>query len=114
MNWADLEDAETAAVLEHWRKLGQFRRDHPAVGAGEHQRLRFAPYVFSRTLEIGGAVDQIIVALDLEPGPKTVFVYGLLEEGAELVDAYSGVRATVTDGEVTVDSEYDMILLERG
>ncbi len=112
MNWSDLEGGgETAAVLEHWRKLGRFRKDHPAVGAGEHQRLRVVPYVFSRTLEMGGARDQVIVALDLGAGPKTISVYGLFPEGTELVDAYSGATAVVTGNEVTIDSEFDVLLL---
>ncbi len=55
MNWTDLErGGTTAEVLEHWRKLGTFRRAHPAVGAGEHRRLQAAPYIFSRTLETAG------------------------------------------------------------
>ena len=69
------------------------------------------PYVFSRTLEMGGARDQVIVALDLGAGPKTISVYGLFPEGTELVDAYSGTAALVTGNEVTIDSEFDVLLL---
>ena len=59
MNWHSLERGSyTLEILEHWRKLGQFRQAHPAVGAGEHQRLRAEPYIFSRTLEVGNATDR--------------------------------------------------------
>jgi alpha-amylase len=34
MNWSDLQrGGRTAEILRHWRRLGQFRRAHPAVGA---------------------------------------------------------------------------------
>jgi alpha-amylase len=112
MNWAVLErGANGVELLEHWRKLGQFRRAHPAVGAGEHQRLRVDPYIFSRTLELGGATDRVIVAMDLEAGPKSVFVYGLFPEGTELLDAYSGVKGTVVDGEVALETDFGLVLL---
>ena len=48
MNWVDQTRPEIVELLEHWRKLGQFRARHPAIGAGRHQRLSTAPYAFSR------------------------------------------------------------------
>ena len=51
MNWRALElDSTTRRILEHWRKLGEFRRDHPAVGAGAQRTLQAKPYIFTRTL----------------------------------------------------------------
>ncbi|MGB6150551.1 MAG: alpha-amylase family glycosyl hydrolase, partial [Pricia sp.] len=39
MNWDELDSLpQTQKVLEHWRKLGKFRHDHLAVGAGKHLR----------------------------------------------------------------------------
>ena len=116
MFWGAQEGpAYTAKILAHWRKLGQFRHAHPAVGAGEHERLRVEPYIFSRSLEKDGfVIDRVIVAMDLEAGPKTIFVYGLFPDGAELRDAYSGASGTVTDGEITLDTDYDMVLLSTG
>jgi alpha-amylase len=104
-----------AEILAHWRKLGQFRHAHPAVGAGEHQRLRVEPYVFSRTLEKNGfVIDRVIVAMDLDAGPKTIFVYGLFPDGTELLDAYSGKTAFVTNGEITLDTDFGLVLLSEG
>ena len=39
-------------ILEHWQKLGSFRKKHAAVGAGTHRRLDSpaGTYAFSRTL----------------------------------------------------------------
>jgi energy-coupling factor transporter ATP-binding protein EcfA2 len=50
MNWEDIKNnPETQKLLEHWQKLGQFRRNHPAVGAGFHKMISNSPYWFSRT-----------------------------------------------------------------
>jgi len=112
MNWKDLEGGgEAAAILEHWQKLGQFRRAHPAVGAGEHHMLQEEPYMFSRTLETEGFSDRVLVAMDLPEGEKTIPVFGVFPDGAELVDAYSGETGTVTNGEITFETDYDLVLL---
>jgi alpha-amylase len=59
MNWSDLAaGGRTGEVLRHWRALGRFRRAHPAIGAGVHQVLQASPYVFSRTLDLGGTTDR--------------------------------------------------------
>jgi len=114
MNWGDLDRGDsTAAILRHWRKLGQFRHDHPAVGAGVHQRLQAAPYIFSRTLQADGIDDQVLVALDLAPGDKTVPVFGLFPDGSELLDSYSGTRGRVSGGNVTFTTPYGLLLLSR-
>jgi alpha-amylase len=114
MNWDSLERGSyTQEILGHWRKLGRFRQAHSAVGAGEHQRLRVEPYIFSRTVETEGFSDRVIVALDLEPGSKTISVYGLFPEGTELLDAYSGEVGVVTGGEITLDTAYELLLLSR-
>lgn len=44
-------DAKREELLSFWRKLGQFRHQHPAVGAGIHTMLpQKHGYAFSRTL----------------------------------------------------------------
>ena len=47
MNWQEVS-GERLALLEHWRKVSQFRKKHPAVGAGNHKVHNTAPYTFSR------------------------------------------------------------------
>lgn len=115
MNWEDLQGAGAAAeVLRHWRKLGRFRRAHPAVGAGEHRELQAAPYIFSRTLDTNRIHDRVIVALDQERGFKTIPVFGVFPDGTRLVDAYSGVRGTVTNGGISLTTDFDLVLLSEG
>jgi alpha-amylase len=111
MNWDDRARAGTAAVLEHWRKLGRFRRAHPAVGAGVHRTHQIKPYIFSRTLDSGGRTDRVLVAMDQGEGEKTVPVFGLFPDGTKLVDAYSGVTSNVKDAHVTLATGSDLVLL---
>lgn len=52
-------DEPRKALLKHWQKLGQFRKAHPAIGAGRHQAIpQDNAYVFSRNLDN----DKVIVA----------------------------------------------------
>lgn len=56
MNWLTL-DSERQSLLEHWRKIGQFRNRHNAIGAGRHRQISQVPYVFSREF----AEDRVLV-----------------------------------------------------
>ena len=77
MNWEDLDSLpDIQMVHRHWQKLGKFRRDHPAVGAGKHSRLAKAPYVFSRTYVNGEYRDKVVIGLDLPKGKKSLWVKG--------------------------------------
>jgi alpha-amylase len=112
MNWGDLErGGATALVLAHWRKLGRFRRAHPAVGAGAHHALQAHPYIFSRTLDVNGRVDRVLVAMDQGDGTKTIPVFGVFPDGTDLVDAYSGSRGTVRQGSVSLTTGSGLVLL---
>ena len=46
MNWESLQDNDTKNLLHHWQRLGKFRKNHPAIGAGFHKKLSDAPYYF--------------------------------------------------------------------
>lgn len=114
MNWADLErGGATVEILEHWRKLGRFRRAHPAVGAGAHRTLQAEPYIFSRTLETGGRVDRVLVAMDQGEGARTIPVFGVFPDGTELVDGYSGARGTVMNGRISLLTGSGLVLLSK-
>lgn len=111
MNWTDLERDSIRAVLDHWRRLGQFRRAHPAIGAGEHRRIQASPYVFSRTREAAGRADRVVVGLDQGNGAKTIPVAGVFTDGTVLVDGYSGARGIVRGGTVTLTTAVGTVLL---
>jgi alpha-amylase len=112
MNWEALEHpGPTVEVLEHWRKLGRFRRAHPAVGAGEHHRLQATPYIFSRILAADGLVDRVLVAMGEGEGSKTIPVFGVFPDGTELIDAYSGETGIVTNGAISFTTPFGLVLL---
>ncbi|MFL9814956.1 alpha-amylase [Stutzerimonas sp. VN223-3] len=48
MNWDEHAKPDIAALIDHWRRVGQFRARHPAIGAGSHRRLSEHPYAFAR------------------------------------------------------------------
>jgi alpha-amylase len=112
MNWGDLaQGGWTTEVLAHWRRLGQFRRAHPAVGAGAHRVLQASPYVFARVLETGGTPDRVVVAMGQGQGAKTVPVGGIFANGTMLKDWYSGTTATVLNGTVSLTTPSGLVLL---
>ena len=109
MNWEDQQKPATSSILNHWKKLGQFRRDHPSIGAGKHTMLNNKPYVFSRTY----MDDKVVVGLDLDKKTKIISCAGVFEDGEELRDAYSGKIAKVAKGFVVIDSDASLVLLEK-
>ena len=114
MNWdAVKSDAKTNKVLEHWQKLGKFRERHPAVGAGMHQMITKEPYLFYRSYYKGDFKDLVVIGLDLLKGEKVIDVSKVFEEGELLQDAYSGVKATVENGKITINSNANIVLIER-
>jgi alpha-amylase len=113
MNWEDHSQPETKKILDHWKKLGHFRANHPAVGAGKHTMINAAPYVFSRTYEKNGFKDQVVIGLDLPVGKKTIVVGPAFAKAQTLKDSYSGQTVDVIDGKITLDSPFTIVLLER-
>ncbi|AXT55310.1 alpha-amlyase [Aquimarina sp. AD1] len=112
MNWEDLEKEETKSLLLHWQKLGKFRKDHPSIGAGKHKMIQETPYVFSRKYTKDGNVDGVVIGLNQRKGTKTIKVNSIFKDGTALTDTYSGIEATVKDGNVTIKSDYEIVLLE--
>ena len=114
MNWDSIaNNPTTKKVLTHWQKLGQFRAKHPAVGAGTHQMILASPYYFSRSFKKGDFKDRVVIGLDLEKGKKVIDVSKVFQERVMLRDAYSGEIATVENGKITIDSGFNIVLIEK-
>ncbi|WP_372756039.1 alpha-amylase family glycosyl hydrolase [Mariniflexile sp.] len=114
MNWNDIQaNAKSKAVLAHYQKLGQFRANHPAVGAGSHQMIMQSPYVFSRRYSKGQYNDKVVIAIDVPKGKKELDVSKVFKNGDRLRDAYSNKIAEVKNGNVEIKSEFSIILLEK-
>ncbi|MDT7831580.1 alpha-amylase family glycosyl hydrolase [Flavobacteriaceae bacterium S356] len=114
MNWGALtNDEKTKKIHEHWQKLGRFRTNHPSVGVGRHQMISEKPYTFSRSYTHQDYSDKVVVALDLQKGKKTISVGAIFEDGSEVRDAYSNQTGKVIDGTVVIDSDFELVLLEK-
>ena len=113
MNWEDIETKEkTQRLLAHYQKLGTFRNAHPAIGAGRHQKIADAPYTFSRTLDHNGFQDAVVIALDVPLGEKEINTGAIFEDGNVLIDKYSNSEVVVKNGSVSLNTPYDIVLLE--
>ena len=114
MNWDSIAKRKrTKEVLTHWQKLGKFRANHPAIGAGVHQMITQEPYYFYRSYQKGSFKDLVVIGLELEKGEKVIDVSKVFEDGDVLHDAYSGQSLNVENGSVTLNSEFNIVLLEK-
>ncbi len=117
MNWEDIakntviNGVATQDLLNHYQKLGKFRKNNPAVGAGRHHLVSSSPYIFMREYEAEDYENKIVVGLDLAKGEKEVSVSGVFEDGVELTDYYSDQTVKVKGGLVRLNSDYDIVLL---
>jgi len=104
MNW----NRTNATLLAHAKKVGQFRNNHVAVGAGAHTKLADAPFTFSRVKD----ADKVVVAIGAG-GRAAITVSGVFADGQQVRDAYTGALATVSGGKATVDvGSAGVVLLE--
>ncbi|TNJ45203.1 alpha-amylase [Tamlana fucoidanivorans] len=114
MNWEAIkQDAETKQILQHWQKLGKFRANHPAVGAGIHNELSKDPFIFSRQFSKDNYNDLVLIGLGMAKGEKEVNISDVFKQGDVLRDAYSGVEVTVDDDKIRLNTPFNLILLER-
>ncbi|PKV51483.1 alpha-amylase [Aquimarina sp. MAR_2010_214] len=111
MNWDAINNKNTKTLLRHWQKLGVFRKNHPAVGAGKHKMISKKPYVFSRKYFKNGISDKVVIALGLPMGEKIIRINSVFPEGAVLIDKYSGKEVIISNDSVAIDSEYEIALL---
>jgi glycosidase len=93
-------------VLTHWQKLGQFRRNHPAVGAGDQTSLGSDSYL--RTL----GSDKVVIKINAS-GSTTIDLNDIFADGQRLRNAYTGTEAEVINGEVEFEAENGVILIEK-
>ncbi|MFM7017624.1 alpha-amylase family glycosyl hydrolase [Flavobacterium sp.] len=110
MNWEEIKtNSLTQENVLHWQKLSNFRKNHPAIGAGIHTKISNVPYVFSRVY----AEDKVVIGLDLIVGKKTISVGKLFKNGTKVKDTYSGKTSIVTDRKVKFDTPFTILLVEK-
>lgn len=111
MNWDSLDQT----VLAHWQKVGQFRNDHVAVGAGSNIKLSATNGVaFARTYDKNGVSDKVAAVIAASSNADiTIDVSSIWSDGQLLMNAYDQSSAIVTDGKVTFNSgENGTILIQ--
>ncbi len=114
MNWDAIEsDVKTNKVLEHWQKLGQFRANHPSIGAGTHQMITQEPYTFYRSYTNEDYKDLVVIGLNLAKGEKSIDVSKFFKDGETIHDAYSNEDIVVSNGKAEFSSEFYTVLLEQ-
>ena len=102
MNWDSIDES----VLSHWQKVGTFRNNHIAVGAGANTDLTTTSgYAFSRTYSKNGVTDKVAACIYAGSNSNvTIDVSSLWADGQNLVNAYDQSSAVVTNGKVTFNS----------
>jgi alpha-amylase len=114
MNWNDIaNNTETKELLSHWQKLGQFRNKHISIGAGLHKSFPTKEYVFARIYNKNNITDKVLIGLDLPLGNKEINGENLFAEGEKVHDFYSGKTAIVTNGKITINTPYSIVLIEK-
>ena len=102
MNW----DAINGDVANHWKKVGTFRKNHVAVGAGKQTDLGSDTY---------GRVyngDKVVIKINAS-GSTSVNVSGIFADGTAVRNAYDGATGTVSGGKVTFTATNGVILIEE-
>jgi alpha-amylase len=110
-DWKGLEDNDKMICLDHWQKLGQFRKNNPAVGAGKH--IEIANNIFGREILKGSFKNKVVFGIDLMKGEKKIPVGGLFKDGDVLYDYYSKGKTRVKDGMVILNNPFSIVLLSK-
>ena len=91
MNWESVDNR----TLEHFRRLGTIRRNHPTLISGKQEILD------THTCVRYEGSDKYIIRLHPEERP-TIVVTPYFRDGDEVVELYTGCRAIVVNGCITL------------
>lgn len=103
MNWESMDNR----TLEHFRRLGTIRRNNPALISGKQEILD------THTCVRYEGTDKYIIRLHPEDRP-TIAVTPYFNDGDELVELYTGCRAIVVDGCITLPQYENHIAVLAG
>lgn len=120
MNWATAD----TALISHFRRLGQIRRDNPVIARGRqltldpHTLLRYIPSdtlhpgdpIPSDSLHPGSPISSDILLISLRPSAP-IPVASVYPDGTLLLELYTGQPVRVHNGHVTLPSPAPVALL---
>lgn len=92
-------------INNHWGKIGQFRRNNPAVGAGSQTDL--GDNTVGRVYK-----DNKVVIKVGASGSTSVNVGTIFTDGTAVRNAYTGDTGTVSGGKVTFTAQNGVVLIE--
>ena len=115
MNW----DSIDTDVLAHWQKVGKFRNNHVAVGAGDHRLISAynasTGYTFARTYDDGAVSDAVVCCIGAPANQNiTVNLGSTFASGKTVTNEYDGTTAVVTNGCATFNSGPQGVILISG
>ncbi|MGB3591282.1 MAG: alpha-amylase family glycosyl hydrolase, partial [Nonlabens sp.] len=110
MDWNTLD----VDVLEHWKKLGSFRRNHPAVGAGKLNPVQEVQSgsLTLRTYRGDDYEDAIIVGAGLPDGNTSIKVPDSMSSNKKLKNAYTGEVVSIADQTASFNVVNGVLLIE--
>lgn len=114
MNWSAATSSNN--VYTHWQKVGKFRNNHIAVGAGSHTAITSSSgAAFIRDYAKGNISDTIAACIGANANSSvTMNVSGAFSDGTVVTNAYDGTTATVSGGQVTFNSGTNGTILLEG
>lgn len=102
MNWNSMDET----LLAHYQKVGSFRNNHIAVGAGSNIKLTATGGVgFARVYDKNNILDKVAAVIGAGSNQDiTIDVSSIWEDGQEVVNTYDDSSATVANGKVKFNS----------
>ncbi|PPK94802.1 alpha-amylase [Nonlabens xylanidelens] len=102
-------------VLKHWQLLGMYRKNHVAVGAGEHFSLEHDGNgtLAARFYDKNNHQDIVLIGAGLDNGKLEIDVKKVFPKATRLRNAYTTKKLPVVNGKVTVMVENGVVLLEQ-
>ena len=116
---SDMNFGSNAAQLAHWQKVGQFRNNHVAVGAGEHNTIASYSasngYTFSRSYSDDNVTDGVVCCIGAPANTNiAVNVSSMFGNGKTVTNEYDGSTAVVQNGKATFNSGAQGVILISG
>lgn len=103
-------DNQNLDVLNHWQKLGQFRKKNISIGAGKQVSL--GDNTYARIYDKNGLKNSVVIKIS-DMNADIVNVGEYFEEGSKLRNAYTGDISVVKEGKVEFKVKNKIILIEK-
>ena len=116
---SDMNFGQNADLLAHWQKVGKFRANHVAVGAGSHSMISAynssTGYTFSRSYMDDNVTDSVVCCIGAPANTQiAVDVSSVFGNGKTVTNEYDGTTAVVTNGKATFNSGKQGVILISG